>query len=224
MSSAGDELGIIKIIDQSTLGSASIGIVPEVWPALIKLLKMLKLPSPEILFKRSIELLGQYRGSLDDDKIPQNSNAQTFAAKIIQLERGGKVSPWDAQSACVSNIIAGSDTTAITLNAALYHIYTIPEVLGKLRDEIGKGSQDGSISDPVTFDESQKMPYLQAIISEALRIHPAVGVSLARVVPAGGVTIHNQFFPPDVSDPSLFDTTHDTNLVCRRSSGSMLGG
>jgi cytochrome P450 len=33
------------------------------------------------------------------------------------------------------------------------------------------------------------MPYLQAVMKEALRMHPATGLPLERVVPAGGASI-----------------------------------
>ncbi|KAF2214637.1 hypothetical protein CERZMDRAFT_120336 [Cercospora zeae-maydis SCOH1-5] len=33
-----------------------------------------------------------------------------------------------------------------------------------------------NLSDPVTFDEAQNLSYLQAVIREALRMHPAVGL------------------------------------------------
>lgn len=43
------------------------------------------------------------------------------------------------------------------------------------------------------------MPYLQACIKESLRLHPATGLPLARVVPEGGATISETFFPAGVS-------------------------
>ena len=57
----------------------------------------------------------------------------------------------------------------------------------------------GQLSSPVTFQEAQKLPFLQACIKEGLRIHPVTGLPLARVVPDGGATIAGQFFPANVS-------------------------
>jgi hypothetical protein len=195
-----DEIGVIDLLDKSILLSSIIGVFPEVWTPLVRFLKLLRLPSPKILFDVSIEFLDQHKQSVNKESgTTSPSSARTFAAKIIDLERAGTVSTWDAQSVCANNIIAGSDTTAISLSCALYHIYTIPSVLRRLREEIDGMTKDGIISDPVTFQEAQKMPYLQAVISEALRIHPAVGVSLARIVPEGGAHIEGHFFPQDVS-------------------------
>ena len=39
------------------------------------------------------------------------------------------------------------------------------------------------------------MPYLQAVMYEALRLHPAVGMSLPRVVPSGGFEVSGKYIP-----------------------------
>ena len=39
------------------------------------------------------------------------------------------------------------------------------------------------------------MPYFQAVIKEAMRLHPATGLPLWRVVPEGGATISGRYFP-----------------------------
>ncbi|KAF2088868.1 cytochrome P450 [Saccharata proteae CBS 121410] len=94
-----------------------------------------------------------------------------------------------------SNIFAGSDTTAISTRAIIYYLLKNPECKRKLMDEIDGLKKEGKISDPVTLDEANQMPYLQATMYEALRLHPAVGMSLPRVVPAGGVEIDGRFLP-----------------------------
>jgi cytochrome P450 len=81
-----------------------------------------------------------------------------------------------------SNIVAGSDTIAIVLRTIMYMVLRNPDVLKKLLEELD-GAQ---LSFPVTWEESQKLPYTSAVIHEALRIHPPVGFGLERVVPAGG--------------------------------------
>jgi cytochrome P450 len=46
----------------------------------------------------------------------------------------------------------------------------------------------------VSWKEAQGMSYLQACIKEALRLHPAVGMPLERVVPEGGVVLGGHWF------------------------------
>ncbi|KPM35295.1 hypothetical protein AK830_g11287 [Neonectria ditissima] len=96
---------------------------------------------------------------------------------------------------CSANMVAGSDTTAISLSAILYYLLKTPTSLQKLRDEIEDCTAQGNLSEYPTFQESQQMPYLQAVIKEALRMHPATGLPLERVVPQGGTTISGRYFP-----------------------------
>ncbi|KAH7131305.1 cytochrome P450 [Dactylonectria macrodidyma] len=96
---------------------------------------------------------------------------------------------------CSANMVAGSDTTAISLSAILYYLLKNPQCMQRLRDEIKTCEEQGNLSKFPTFQESQKMPYLQAIIKEALRMHPATGLPLERVVPEGGATIAGHYFP-----------------------------
>jgi cytochrome P450 len=68
----------------------------------------------------------------------------------------------------------------------------------EVRREIDEAFQGHGLTDIVTFQEGQKLVYLQAVIKEALRCHAAVGTILSRVVPAGGAHIAGQFFPGGV--------------------------
>jgi len=95
----------------------------------------------------------------------------------------------------ISNIVAGSDTTSTTLSGILYYLLENPHTLAKLRDEINDFQRNGLVSSPITFKESQAKPYLQAVIKEAQRLHPATGLPMPRVVPEGGATICGTFFP-----------------------------
>lgn len=91
----------------------------------------------------------------------------------------------------MTNVVAGSDTTSSSLTATMYYLLTTPRVLRKLREEVAAAE----LSSPITFKEAQAMPYLQAVVQEALRMHPAVGLPLERVVPPGGAEICGQHFP-----------------------------
>lgn len=106
-----------------------------------------------------------------------------------------KMTRGDLVTMCQSNIGAGSDTTSITLSAILYNLVKHPNTFKKLREELDLAEKDGRVSNPITFKESQSLPYLQAVIKEALRIHPATGLTMPRVVPQSGTTIANTFFP-----------------------------
>jgi hypothetical protein len=100
-------------------------------------------------------------------------------------------------------MVAGSDTTAITLSACLYYLLKNPQTFARLRSEVDQFRREHNSNRTVNFKESQEMPYLQAVIKETLRVHPATGLPLERVVPKGGATICGRFFPEGVSDRYL---------------------
>lgn len=117
----------------------------------------------------------------------------------IQGENPAKMTDKDIKVSSIVNVAAGSDTTSITLSAILYYLCKTPPTATKLREELDAAASAGRISDPITFREAQALPYLQAVIKEALRIHPATGFTMPRVVPRGGKTIVGRHFPGGVS-------------------------
>ena len=98
-------------------------------------------------------------------------------------------------SHAAGNILAGADTTAISLRAIFYYLCRNPATYRKAQAEIDKAAHDGRLSDPVTFAEAQALPYFQAVVKESMRLHPAVGAQLERFVPSGGVNIGDIVLP-----------------------------
>ncbi|KAF7960128.1 hypothetical protein EAE96_001727 [Botrytis aclada] len=127
----------------------------------------------------------------------KEEGTQDFVTRILMAceKDPEKITKGHLSITCQSNVGAGSDTTAITLSSILYHLLKYPHTYQELRDEIETAAKEGRISDPITFKEAQGLPYLQAVLKEGLRVHPAVGLGLQRIVPAGGTTIANQFIP-----------------------------
>ncbi|KAL5994442.1 hypothetical protein ACLOJK_024492 [Asimina triloba] len=67
-------------------------------------------------------------------------------------------------------ILAGTDTSALTLEWAMSHLLNNPHVLKKAQAEV-----DGNVGNNQLLDESDlpNLPYLQCIINETLRLCPA---------------------------------------------------
>lgn len=80
-----------------------------------------------------------------------------------------------------------------------FHLLKNPLVLTKLVAEIDNFETEGRLSKPTKFTETQTMPYLQAVIKEAMRVHPSVAAVYPRYVPAGGITLAGQYLPAGVS-------------------------
>lgn len=121
-----------------------------------------------------------------------------FLARFLEAKEEFPDTVDDAQvfSYTVSNMNAGSDTTAISLRAILYYTLKHPRVLKKLQQELNEAFEFGRISNPVSWKQSQDLPYLDAVIKEALRLHPAVGLMLERTVPDGLQLPNGPFLPP----------------------------
>lgn len=129
-----------------------------------------------------------------------NNEAEDFITKFqrISEETPGKFTRDDIWMSCSANIGAGSDTTAVSLTSVIYFLSTHPDVLSKLRDEISEAAKRAELSEVITFKEAQKLPYLQAVLKESMRMHPAVGLPLGRVVPKAGAEIAGHYFPAGV--------------------------
>lgn len=104
------------------------------------------------------------------------------------ISRG--LSQGELESETLTQITAGSDSTASSLRLTLHFISTSPPILGRLLVEVRAGIDAGRISRPVIKDsEARQLPYLQACIKEGLRMYPPVTGLLAKRVPEGGAKI-----------------------------------
>ncbi|KAI0174798.1 cytochrome P450 [Pestalotiopsis sp. NC0098] len=90
------------------------------------------------------------------------------------------------------NLIAGADTTAITVRAIFDHVLRNPDVYRRLKEEV-TAAGFGQVA---SFSAARSLPYLEAVVREATRIHPGVCMLLERYVPASGLTLPDGRFIP----------------------------
>ncbi|XP_065874816.1 cytochrome P450 81Q32-like [Euphorbia lathyris] len=108
-------------------------------------------------------------------------------------------------------LFAGTDTSAITLEWALSNLLNNPTILQKVREEI-----DNKIGQQTLLEEHDlpKLPYLQNIISETLRLHPTAPLLVPHMssddctvggyhVPCGTILLVNAWAIQ--RDPKLWD-------------------
>ncbi|KAL4915852.1 putative benzoate 4-monooxygenase cytochrome P450 [Aspergillus aurantiobrunneus] len=123
-------------------------------------------------------------------------NDRDFLSRFIAaMAKDTTVPQWALLAWTQSNITAGSDTTAILLRTILYNLLKHPSTMRKLLDELRTAASSHAISPIVTWKQSRQLPYLDACIKEAGRIHPPFGLPLERIVPPGGVTLCGEFLP-----------------------------
>lgn len=136
-------------------------------------------------------------GSLDEE----SGRAVDLLMKFTQAQHDHPEFMTDKQvlSSCTSMIFAGSETTAISLSSVFYNLVKHPRVYKKLMEELDQAAQTGVITErehsKVSWAESQKLSYLDAVIQESFRVHPAAGLILERVVPPQGIEILGERIP-----------------------------
>ncbi len=94
-------------------------------------------------------------------------------------ESGNRLTNKEIRDQCVSLVSAGFDTTSATLTWAVYLLLTHPKVLANVHEEVTDGRRQVAVKtfspSPVTHHPS---PYLDAVISETLRLYPAAPAGL----------------------------------------------
>lgn len=203
-----DVEGVIKALGDHLQYASLTGIFPHLHKYLFPLKNYLsaggKGAGRGYLLSFTKERMTEHRNSpkaiRSDEEDEKSGKAVDFLTKFVSRHSANpeQFTLAHTLAGCTSNIVAGADTTGISLCAILYHLLRHPETFRKLREEVDRHSREKGPG-YITFKDSQEMEYLQAVIKEALRMHPATGLPLERVVPAGGATIAGHFFPQGVS-------------------------
>ncbi|KAF2098887.1 cytochrome P450 [Rhizodiscina lignyota] len=92
-------------------------------------------------------------------------------------------------------IVAGGDTVSGALRATFLHVLSSARVMRKLTAEIDEAVKAGRVSDPISNEQTLKLPYLQAVMKEGLRIHPPSSGLLFKKVPKGGDVLDGRYVP-----------------------------
>lgn len=178
-------------------------------PVLYEVLSRIPVPALTDFFNAWRALLDiasiAYKNSLSNA-----SKKNIFSEILAKAENDpeGRLTPMQVTVEAGGLIIAGSDTTSESLTYLIWAALKRPEVQQALQDELL--AYDLELRDA----ELEKLPVLNAVIKETLRLYSAVPMPQPRVVPKGGVTLEGQFLPegtvvnttPYVShrDPAVF--------------------
>ena len=89
-------------------------------------------------------------------------------------------------------VVCYSEPTGQILTAIFHELSTHPEHIGKIRQEL----TGVSITD---FKALTALPHLNAVIQEAMRLHPNLLTGGSRKTMGGGVVIGDVHIPPDIT-------------------------
>lgn len=83
---------------------------------------------------------------------------------------GRRLSDDEVAGQAIGFLLAGSDTTSVTLSLTCYYLATNPEVQEKLHQEID--SVWTNEKEMPSYETVRELPYLDMVIAETLRLHP----------------------------------------------------
>ncbi|KAL4862506.1 cytochrome P450 [Aspergillus spectabilis] len=94
-------------------------------------------------------------------------------------------------------IIPGSDTTSVALAHVFYYLAKHPAAYKKLQSELDKAFPNvGQLAD-FSNETLRRLPYLEAVINETIRLKPAVPSGQPRQAPPGGLQVDEVWIPGD---------------------------
>lgn len=192
-------MNLMASLDASTTIFSYLGLYGWLRPAVIWLSQLVGNKSLEYMQKFSDDNLAAAKAEQVEKAAP--GAPVTMIRKLFNVQASGEqeLSDYDIGLAAAANIAAGSDTTAIGLSSLVFHLYSSPQCLKKVREEI----ENHELPTKPLFKDVQKLPYFQAAVKESMRLNPGVGLPLWRVVPQGGIVIDGRHFPEGVSSNSI---------------------
>ena len=96
---------------------------------------------------------------------------------IVSTDRNGeRMTDAELHDELITLLFAGHETTASSLTWLFYWIHYFPEIQDKLRFELD------SLGDKPDYQAINNLPYLEAVISETLRIYPIAANTFPRLL------------------------------------------
>ncbi|NER03924.1 MAG: cytochrome P450 [Okeania sp. SIO3C4] len=121
-------------------------------------------------------------------------------------EEGQPMTDVELRDELITLLVAGHETTATSLAWAFYWIHRQPEIRDKLLQEL---DALGDQPDPM---EILKLPYLDAVCKETLRIYPVAILVAQRQVKSPLEIMGYQFQPGTFLSPCIYLTHHREDL------------
>ena len=121
-------------------------------------------------------------------------------------EAGEGLSDIELKDQMMTLLVAGHETTATSLSWALYWVHKFPEVKDKLLAELANIDEN---SDPL---EIARLPYLNAVCNETLRICPVAFMAFMRMAKHPVEIMGHHFAAGSIVVPSIYLTHHREDI------------
>ncbi|GLJ21200.1 hypothetical protein SUGI_0388180 [Cryptomeria japonica] len=107
---------------------------------------------------------------------------------------GGQLSESNIKAILVDMISAGTDTATRTVEWAMSELIRHPHLINKVRDEV---EAVVGVEDKVRESHLPQLKYLEAAVTETLRLHPPTPLMLPHASPDSSRVIMGYFIPPN---------------------------
>ncbi|KAI5200803.1 hypothetical protein E4T38_06384 [Aureobasidium subglaciale] len=138
-------------------------------------------------------------------RLSKKEPRKDFMSHLIRKVESGEMDQEELTAHASTLVIAGGETVSTFLAACTYYLLKNPKHLGRLQTEI---RQKFSSYADINATKAQQLPFLQAVISEGLRIYPPGSRGFPRISTGGKIDGH--YIPPGVDVyTSAWTVTHD---------------
>ncbi|KAG1823417.1 cytochrome P450 [Suillus subaureus] len=169
------DIPAVQILNDRGEFSASMGVLPPAWRRWVLLLPWYRKGGIAVKNLAGLAVAAvAKRFTTPTDRVDLLSKLQEG-----RDDEGNLMGKEELTAEALTQLIAGSDTTSNSSCAITYYL-----AANLIEDEYVS-----------TYEQVKHLPYLEAVINEALRIHSTSSLGLPRVVPEGGLTIQGIHFP-----------------------------
>ncbi|KAL6712083.1 hypothetical protein ACN47E_003126 [Coniothyrium glycines] len=188
----------IRVLKKLTMGA---GIMVEM--PFLRLLRFVPITAVQEMFNANDFIL-KGAGRAVEMARSRTGEANIFAKVIEDCEKEGEghIDDMDVRIEAMNVIIAGTDTTGVTLTYLTWAVLQRPLLQAALEAEVA------ALRENFTENDLISLPLLNAVIEETLRLYGAAPSSLPRVVPRGGTNFSGFFIPQGVTVDTQAYTFH----------------
>jgi len=179
----------IRVLKKLTMGA---GIMVEM--PILRLLRFVPVDAIQEMFNANDFIL-KGAGRAVEMARSRTGEANIFAKVIedCEKEEDGHIDDMDVRIEAMNVIIAGTDTTGVTLTYLTWAVLQLPHLQAALEVEVAE------LREGFRENDLMELPLLNAVIEETLRLYGAAPSSLPRVVPRGGTTFNGHHIPQGVT-------------------------
>ncbi|KNG82926.1 O-methylsterigmatocystin oxidoreductase [Aspergillus nomiae NRRL 13137] len=141
-------------------------------------------------------------------QIRQGSYSPSYLASALEQSEGKPTAEEEFASkwTAASLYLGGADTTVSSLSCFFLAMALYPEVQRKAQEEIDRVIGPNKLP---TFDDREKLPYIEAVVKETLRWHPVGPMGIPHLVTEDDVEFHPIYSTSDrcrwfTHDPTIY--------------------